>query len=69
MKNNEEFKRALAFAQSLRGQYIIGQALYIAIETMKKVPAPHTEISNIKNMEYLMDNLFPIFKYVKGGCW
>lgn len=49
-----------AFARSLRGQYIIGQALAVAIETMKKIPSPHTEVSNIEDMEFLLEHLYPI---------
>jgi len=51
---------AAAFARSLRGQYIIGQALSVAIKTMKKVPHPHTEVSNIEDMEFLLEHLYPI---------
>jgi ethanolamine utilization protein EutP (predicted NTPase) len=59
-----ETTQALKFLNSMRGQYIVSQALYHAIQTMEKVPAPHTEVSNIEDMKYLMDNLFPIFKSV-----
>jgi len=57
-------QEAWAFAGSPRGQFIISQALCIAIEEMKKVPAPHTEPSNIADMEYLRDNAFPIYHIV-----
>jgi hypothetical protein len=40
---------------SLRGRYIIGQALAVAIQTMKKVPMPHREVSNIQDMEILRE--------------
>jgi len=43
---------------SLRGRYIIGQALSVAIQTMKKVPMPHREVSNIQDMEILREICF-----------
>lgn len=51
---------AAAFLRSPRGMYIVGQALAVAIETMGKVPKPYTEVSNIEDMQFLMDNLFPL---------
>jgi hypothetical protein len=51
---------AAVFASSLRGQYIIGQALAVAIETMEKVPAPFTEVSNIGDMQFLLEHLYPL---------
>lgn len=53
---------AIEFAAGMRGQYIIGQALYIAIQTMEKAPAKKRENSNIANMRFLMNTLFPIYK-------
>lgn len=49
---------AVQFAQSLRGQYILGQALAIASETLKKAEYP--ESSNISDMEFLGESLFQI---------
>ena len=64
-------EKALELVQSERGLYIIAQALYKAIAVMKDVPAPRTEVSNIKDMEFILDNLFPqyktIFEMQKGG--
>ena len=45
---------------SLRGRYLIGQALSVAIQTMKKVPMPHREISNIQDMEILRETCFTL---------
>ena len=59
-ENNDLPEAAAAFADSLRGQYIIGQALAVAIETMGKVPAPYTEASNIEDMQFLLEHLYPI---------
>ena len=65
MTNKEEKAEALKYLSTLRGQYIMGQALYIAIQTLKAVPDPYTEHSNIRDMEYFMDKLFPMFKELK----
>ena len=45
----------------MRERYIITQALVIAIKELKKVPAPYTEISNIADMEYLLQTSFAEF--------
>ena len=44
-----------------RGQYILSQALTVAIEQMETVPHPHREPSNIADMRLLRNELFPIF--------
>lgn len=49
---------AREFLNSMRGWYIMSQALHVAIKAMKEVPAPHTERSNIKDMEWLQNMLF-----------
>lgn len=48
---------AMAFLGSMRGRYIIGQALGIAIAEMEKVPPPHREESNIEDMKFLRDSI------------
>ena len=50
--------RATAILNSIRGRYIIGQALDVAIETLKKEGRPQE--SNIADMELLRDEFFPI---------
>lgn len=57
-KKQEE---AIKFVNSMRGRYIVSQALTKAIEVMKKEPTKRREASNIRDMEYLRDTLFPIF--------
>jgi|19_taG_2_1085344.scaffolds.fasta_scaffold315685_1 hypothetical protein len=50
------------FATSMRGQFIIGQALHVAIETMdKETDIRFRESSNIEDMKYLRDNLYSLF--------
>ena len=45
----------------MRERYIIPQALVVAIKELEKVPAPYTEISNIADMEYLLQTSFAEF--------
>lgn len=48
---------------SVRGQYIISQALSKAIDVMKKVEPPiMREQSNIGDMEILHETVFPIYQ-------
>ena len=49
---------------SMRGFYIISQALQKAIDVMKQVPEIHREQSNIEDMEILREQIFnfPIVK-------
>ena len=61
MKN----KKAIEFASSVRGQYIISQALCVAIDKMSEAPDQMRENSNIDDMEFLRDELFPIYKAVQ----
>jgi len=50
---------AIEFLMSGRGKYIMAQALYYGIKSLKAVePEILQERSNIEDMEYLRDNLF-----------
>ena len=62
MLSNKELNECAEFANSLRGQYIISQALAVAIKQLKSVPEEHREVSNIADMEFLLDGVFPMFK-------
>ena len=64
-KKQLQLEKAVNFCNSIRGRYIIGQALHIAIEELNKVPAPHKEPSNIQDMEFLRDNLFNMYSTVQ----
>ena len=56
MTNKEQ---ALEFLGSMRGQYIMGQALQLAIESLESVePEVMRELSNISDMKLIRDNLF-----------
>ena len=60
-----ELDQARHFASSMRGQYILSQALCLAIEKLNEVPEPMREVSNISDMELLRDEIFPIYKAVQ----
>ena len=49
------------FAVSIRGQYIISQALSLAVKKLGEVDEPHREISNISDMQGLLDNLYRMY--------
>lgn len=52
---------AREFIQSMRGAFIMGQALVVAIEQLRKAKRPET--SNIQDMEVLLE-LFPLYAAV-----
>ena len=65
------------FAVSLRGQYIISQALVIATKELKKLedreePYPkygtHAQPSNRTDMEFLLD-AFPLYRIHDEEMW
>ena len=52
-------QEAIEFLGSVRGQYIMGQALQLAIESLESVaPEVMREISNISDMKFIRDHLF-----------
>ncbi len=57
----EEQRMAVDFLNSVRGKYIIGQALHLAINVLEKIHPERREISNIRDMKLLRDVLFPLF--------
>tara|TARA_R110001599_G_scaffold238281_1_gene438044 strand:- start:333 stop:674 length:342 start_codon:yes stop_codon:yes gene_type:complete len=60
ISQSKEKKQALELFQSMRGQYIIGQALYLAISKLKEEPKERREISNMEDMKNLGEQLFAI---------
>ena len=59
---DDQRKKAREFYVSARGQYIVAQALYYGIRTMKSVePEVMQEKSNIADMEYIREHLFSTF--------
>ena len=51
-------QQTTAHTFGMRDQFIIAQALVLGIQELKKVPAPFTELSNILDMEWLLENEF-----------
>lgn len=62
--NGKEKDLALKIFNSVRGNYIVGQALFLAIEHMKERPAIQQEPSNMADMELMMAELFPLYSVV-----
>ena len=52
-------KETKEFMDSPRGQVLIAQALYLAIQRLSEVPEPHREMDNIMDMSYLLHVMFP----------
>ena len=52
-------KEVMAFRDSPRGQFIIAQALVIAVEELSKVRGPMREYSNIEDMNLLIGIFYP----------
>lgn len=53
-------EQAIKLFSSTRGQFIVSQALYLAIKKLEEVPEPQREASNIADMELLRE-AFPLF--------
>jgi hypothetical protein len=56
---------AQTIANSLRGQLLISQALCIAVKVLRKQPKHLREVSNIADMEMLIEHVFPIYSVVE----
>ena len=54
----EKVQEVLKFLGTPRGQYIVGQALAIAVKELEKVESPKQEKSNIADMKFLGEELF-----------
>ena len=65
-------EEALEFANSIRGQYIISQALVIASDVLEKYEVDdditRAEPSNRKDMEYLL-RAFPLYRIHEQAIW
>ena len=61
-KNN-----AMELLDSLRGHYIVGQALSLAIKEIEARPFQEQEPSNVSDMKLLRDELFPMYKDVEDA--
>ena len=55
-------ERAKNLLDSIRGHFIVSQALLLAIEAIEKRPFRHQEPSNAEDMQLLLDEIFPLYK-------
>lgn len=58
-------KEAATFLSSTRGSFVVGQALYMAIQELESNPEESRSISDIADMRYLMEALFPMYAEVQ----
>ena len=52
-------KETVEFSQSPRGRFIQAQALYYGMKKLSEVEGVLREVSNICDMKYLLDVLYP----------
>jgi len=50
---------------SIRGQYILSQALCIAVKVLRKQPKQFREVNNIADMELLIEQIYPIYRAIE----
>ena len=55
-----EHDKAVHFLGTIRGRFIMAQALSLAIEKLDSVEGVHKEASNIDDMKYIRDTVFNI---------
>ena len=69
-----ETNKHTEFANSMRGQLIIGQALHYGVKHLKALEAreepypvdgEHAEPSNRADMEYLLEEVFPLYSNIQ----
>jgi hypothetical protein len=64
MKQRKKLEAQIVMG-GIRGQYLISQALCIAVRAMRKRPKHLQEPSNIADMELLITQLFPIYREIE----
>ena len=64
MKHTDMTSWEAGFINSNRGHYILAQALVIAIRELNNVEGAMKEVSNISDMQYLLDNYFDMYQQV-----
>ena len=58
----DNVKETIEFSQSPRGRFIQAQALYYGIKKLTEVEGVMREVSNICDMKYLLDVLYPEYE-------
>ena len=56
-----ETEDALGFLMSMRGRLMMARALHYGIKELNKVEGVHREVSDIADMQYLKDTIFPLY--------
>ena len=65
MKPKTKKQRAMLLMDSMRGHFIVSQALLLAIKSMEsRTKIEEQEPSNVADMQLLLDELFPMYKPV-----
>lgn len=62
MKPKTRKERAKSLFDSIRGHFVVSQALFLAIKSIEKRPFRHQEPSNAEDMQLLLDEIFPLYK-------
>jgi hypothetical protein len=60
----DSVKETFEFQNSPRGKYIMAQALYYGIKKLCEVEGTLREVSNICDMKYLLDILYPGYEQI-----
>lgn len=60
MTDEEKMEMTQELMKSIRGVFVIGQALHISSQVLKRQPHPLNELSNAEDMEMLGETLFQI---------
>ena len=60
----DNVKETIEFSQSPRGRFIQAQALYYGIKKLSEVEGVMREVSNICDMKYLLDVLYPGYETI-----
>ena len=60
----DNVKETIEFSQSPRGRFIQAQALYYGIKKLTEVEGVIREVSNICDMKYLLDVLYPGYESI-----
>ena len=60
----DSIKETIEFQQSPRGRFIMAQALYYGIKKLAEVEGAMREVSNICDMKYMLDVLYPGYETI-----
>ena len=55
----DNLKETMEFANSPRGKFIVAEALYLGIQKLGEVEGVHREVSDMLDMQYLLDVIHP----------